>query len=139
LCTVFATFAPFLTLPQKLGGYRFALPELNQRIALPKSIRKYFSKAYYACDLYWPDQKIAVEYDSDQFHTGSDRIANDSNKRNALASIGIQVVSVTRQQLYNSKELESVAQTVAKQMSRRLQLNRDSFLSTHRALRRELL
>ena len=131
--------AIFLTLPYMLGGYAFALPELNKRITLTKTARKYFNKGYYICDLYWPKSKTAVEYDSDQQHTGSDRIANDSKRRNALASMGIKVVSVTKQQLYSSVELERAARTIAKHMNRRLFTTKSEFYAMHRELRKQLL
>jgi len=130
--------AMFLTLPRMLGGYGFGLPELNERILLSKTARKEFGKAFYVCDMFWPDEKVAVEYDSDQHHTGSDRIANDSKRRNALASSGISVVSVTKYQLYSSLELGRVAITIAGHMNKRLYSGRN-FSAAHRELRKQLL
>jgi len=129
----------FLTLPYKQGGYGFTMPELNHRITLPKATRRYFSKNYYVCDLFWPDTKVAVEYDSDRFHTGSERIANDSVKRNALALAGTRVISVTRRQLYKSSELEGAVRTIAMYMGRRLFSKKSDFPTAHRELRRQLL
>jgi len=129
----------FLTLPKMLGGYGFNVPELNKRIALSKTARKYFNKDYYACDLFWADGRIAVEYDSDQQHTGSDRIANDSKRRNILASTGIRVITVTKQQLYSSLELERAARTIASQMNRRLFSKKSNFYTVHQNLRKQLL
>jgi len=131
--------AIFLTLPFMLGGYGFDMPELNYRITLVKAARKNFNKDYYVCDIFWPDEKIGVEYDSDQQHTGSDRIAKDSKRRNALNSIGIRVVSVTKQQLHCPVELESVARTIAKHKNRRLFLNKSRFDKAHKELRKQLL
>ncbi|MCL2826363.1 MAG: hypothetical protein FWD72_03050, partial [Eggerthellaceae bacterium] len=131
--------AMFLTLPFKLGGYGFSMPKLNHRITLPKSARGYFSKKYYVCDLFWPDGKVAVEYDSDQNHTGSERIANDSNKRNALAMAGVRVVSITRLQLFSSSEFESSARTIALHLGRRLFSKKSGFPAAHRELRKLLL
>ena len=131
--------AMLLTLPFKLGGYGFLAPELNHRINLSKTARRHFRKQYYVCDLFWPGKELAVEYDSDQNHTGSERIANDSNKRNALASAGINVVSVTKRQLYNSPEFESSARTIAHHMGRRLFSKKSNFAAAHRELRRQLL
>jgi len=131
--------AMFLTLPYMLGGFGFDLPELNRRITLSQKARKYFTKSYYVCDLFWPNEKVAVEYDSDQQHTGSERIANDSNRRNALTSAGVNVVSVTRQQLYSVAELESVARTIAGHMQKRLFSKKSNFYARHRDLRRLLL
>jgi len=128
-----------LTLPYMLGGFGFELPELNKRITLSKNARKYFDKDYYVCDLYWPEKKIAVEYDSDQQHTGSERIASDSKRRNALSTSGINVVSITKQQLYSSTELESAARTIAGYMQRRLFSKKSNFYARYHELRRQLL
>jgi len=131
--------AMFLTLPYNMGGFRFELPELNKRIVLTKTARKYFNKEYYVCDLFWSNKKIAVEYDSDQQHTGSDRIASDSKRRNVLDSSGIRVVSVTKQQLYSGAELERAARTIAKHMGRRLRIKESNFYAAHNELREQLL
>ena len=131
--------AMFLTLPYMMGGYGFSLPELNMRIDLIKNARKYFNKNYYVCDLFWPDEKIAVEYDSDQQHTGSERIANDSGRRNALLSLGISVISVTKLQLYSRAGLERAARSIAVQMNKRLFPSKSNFSYAHGELRKQLL
>jgi len=131
--------AMFLTLPYKLGGYGFSIPKLNHRILLSKTERKYFSKEYYVCDLFWPETKTAVEYDSDLFHTGSDRIANDSKRRNALTSIGVSVITVTKQQLYNSNELGRVSRVLSGYLGKRVRFEESSFSTAHQKLRKQLL
>ena len=131
--------AMFLTLSKMFGGFGFDLPELNKRINLSKQASKVFGKDYYVCDIYWADTKTAVEYDSDQQHTGSDRIARDSIRRNTLASSGINVVTVTKQQLYSSIELTRAAQSIAKHMGRRLFSRKGNFYAKHHELRKQLL
>jgi len=131
--------AMFLTLPYMLGGFGFDLPEMNKRIILSKSAKKDYKKDYYVCDIFWSDEKIAVEYDSDQHHTGSDRIANDSIRRNTLESSGIRVVTVTKQQLFSSSELERVARTIANHMDKRLFSKKSKFDTAHKELRKQLL
>ena len=131
--------AMFLTLPYMLGGYGFDLPELNKRIDLPKTARREFNKDFYVCDIFWPKEKIAVEYDSDQQHTGSDRIASDSKRRNVLTSLGIRVTSVTKQQLFSSVELDRIAKVISKQMNKRLFPSKNNFAAANRELRKQLL
>ena len=131
--------AMLLVLPYQLGGYGFPKPILNHRIDLPKAARRFFRKSYYVCDLYWASAKVAVEYDSDQQHTGTERIANDSERRNALALSGVKVVSVTRRQLFSKTELESSARTIAGHLGRRLQFKRSRFDAVHQELRNQLL
>ena len=122
-----------------LGGFGLDQPELNKRIDLSKKASKVFGKDHYVCDMFWTDKKIAVEYDSDQQHTGSDRIASDSIRRNTLESSGIKVVTITKQQLYNSIELTRAAQTIAGHMGRRLFSRKCNFNTKHQELRKQLL
>jgi hypothetical protein len=128
-----------LTLPPLLGGYRFPLPILNGRIVPGKSAKASSSKSYYSCDLFWPDLDLAVEYDSDHFHTGAERIASDSKRRNSLALIGIVVITVTSRQIRSIVEFEKVARQIAGNMDRRLQVKSPQFLKAQRELRGHLL
>jgi very-short-patch-repair endonuclease len=126
-----------LTLPHMQGGYGILAPKLNSRIRLAKTARRNASKSYYVCDLFWPDYDLAVEYDSDEYHTGPDRIANDSKRRNALASVGIMVITVTKKQIGHIGELEKAARLICDNMGRRLQLPAN-FAIKRSVLRREL-
>ena len=128
-----------LTLPYLLGGFGLITPELNGRIIIPKAIRKSASRASFACDLYWPDYALAVEYDSDQYHTGSKRIADDAKRKNALASLGVTIITITKQQIYNPAELEKAARLLAKNMDKRLLYDKPRFAVAHHELRKLLL
>lgn len=128
-----------LTLPYKLGGFGLIMPELNSRIIPSKMVRRSANKASYACDLYWPDYALAVEYDSDQYHTGSARIADDAKRKNILASLGITVITITKRQIYSSAELEKAARLLAKNMDRRLLHKKQDFGAPQHELRKQLL
>ena len=134
-----AKLAILLTLPYKLGGYHFPMPEHNSRIVPVKTEKKSASKKSYACDLYWPDHGLAIEYDSDSYHTGPERIASDSKRRNALELMGVTVITVTNQQLRNIPELEKVAYALAGHMKKRLRYINPSFSAAHRELHRLLI
>jgi hypothetical protein len=131
--------AMLLTLPFKLGGYGFIQPELNYRIVPTSQARSSVSKNFYSCDLYWPDYLLAVEYDSDLFHTGSERISTDSKKRNSLATLGITVITVTKKQLLDVKEFDKVAKQLATQMERRIQFTNPDFVKARWELRQQIL
>ena len=136
-----------LTLPYKYGGFGFPKPVLNARVAPRKADRRteqrteqmagrrITGKEYYVCDLYWPDHALAVEYDSTQFHTGSAHITDDSKKRNALTAMDIKPITVTAQQLYDSREFESVAAVLAKRIGKRLVYKNPGFEAAHYGLR----
>ncbi|MCL2826466.1 MAG: hypothetical protein FWD72_03580 [Eggerthellaceae bacterium] len=128
-----------LTLPYLLGGFGLAMPELNSRIVPTKTAKASSSKTFYACDLYWPGFGLAVEYDSDLQHTGSAKIAEDAKKKNALNLIGVEVITVTKLQLYSSPELEKVAKIIATYLGKRLKFDNPGFSAAHRELRDQLL
>ena len=132
-----------LTLPYKLGGYGLPAPELNKRIDI-KNSGKYSGKlkagkSYYVCDLFWAKEKLAIEYDSDIYHTGADRIASDSEKRLILAMLGITVVTVTNKQIRNRLEFENLVKLIAGKLHKRLWYKKPQFLIAERELRDLLL
>ena len=130
--------AILLTLPYRLGGYHLLKPKHNDRIVPVKTARNNVSKKYYECDLFWPDYDLAVEYDSDRYHTGASRIAEDAGKRNALALMGITVITVTSQQFTSISEFEKVAQTIALCLNKRMQYKKEALYKAQRELRRLL-
>lgn len=128
-----------LCLPPRLGGYGLPLPYLNYRVNVPKDGRKAASNRYYLCDMFWPDARLDVEYDSDREHTGPDRIAADAKRRNGLASLGITVIAVTKQQAFNCDAMDEVAHGIAKQLGRRLRMGGKDWVKARADLRRQLL
>ena len=132
--------AMLLSLPHSWGGFGLPKPKLNVAIEIPQKIKHLFTNDYYVCDLFWDDVSIAIEYDSTQWHTGADRIANDAAKRNALELIGIKVVTVTNRQIKSSTELEVVARLIAKAFGKRLRTSRGyDFRARHTELRNKVL
>ncbi|MDO4442558.1 MAG: hypothetical protein Q4B69_01615 [Slackia sp.] len=134
-----AVLAALLHVPRSRGGYGLPKPLANYRIDMRRGDSKAAGGSYYVCDLYWPDARLCVEYDSDMFHTGSERIASDSSRRNALAFRGISVVSVTRRQIMSREEMDRVAHLLAKKLGVRFSSPLYDFGERQRALRAELL
>jgi len=133
-----------LTLPHKLGGYGLPMPVLNKRIELRKSGKRrsgksYSGKSYYKCDFFWPSDNLAVEYDSDFYHTGADRIASDSQKRLDLTALGITVITITNRQVRNKVEFETIAKLIAGKLHKQLRYKKSRFQIAERELRGFLL
>lgn len=128
-----------LCLPYRLGGYGFVPPCLNYRIDVGAHARKMASKQFYRCDLYWPEAKLAIEYDSDAEHLGSRNAANDSSRRNALDALGVDVISVTTLQIASRVEVEKIANHIGKRLGKRVQYKEPSFSVANLKLRTELL
>ena len=127
--------AMLLCLPRAQGGYGLPLPLLNHEVVL-RSARKTAWKKTYCCDLFWPEGSLAVEYDSDMFHTGSKRIAHDSKRRNALLSAGIAVVTVTTAQIKDAREIDEIAVVLSQALGRRARTSMKGLMTRRHELRR---
>ncbi len=113
-----------LTLPKRLGGFGLPAPVLNHKISTSHGLRQaVFGKAFY-CDLFWPNAKLALEYDSDEFHTGSKKIERDARRRNALSSLGITVITATKRQIDNRDVLNQLATQLSKHLEIRMRIER---------------
>jgi very-short-patch-repair endonuclease len=109
----------YFSLPRSLGGHGLPKPTLNLRYNVEGEVRRVADRSHYRGDLCWPEAGVAVEYDSDAAHTGSDRIAADTRRRNALAAMGVTVLGVTRPQLHSRSELDRVAHIVGMRLGTR--------------------
>jgi len=131
--------AIMLVLPHRLGGYGFPKPLHNYRIEVPASVRKTTGKSNYYCDMYWPGRKVTAEYDSDAFHTGPERIAKDAIRRNALSSMGVTVVTVSRMQVFGAQKRRELAAVLSKLLGKRLQFPVKGFANRCAELLEQLL
>ena len=156
-----------LSLPTSLGGFGLPAPELNypirilgngvsldDRVSLGDELplgdasfspatntrpsSKFLAEKTLRCDLCWPDKRFALEYDSDQFHSGREKLNKDSRRRALLESAGIHVVSVTKKQVLGMTALKEIANITAKQLGVRLRIRRRDFDERHLLLKREL-
>jgi hypothetical protein len=127
-----------LMLPYRDGGYAFGKPMLNYEIAIDADGRALAGHGGYRCDLYWPERRVAVEYDSDMFHTGPERIASDARRRNMLDYMGTTVVTVTRAQLMSPLDFGGVAKQLSRHLGKRLRMEQPAFGERHRHLRNQL-
>lgn len=125
--------ALLLSMLRRRGGYGLPAPVLNCRIELA-------GQRSFACDLLWRKEKIVIEYDSDQWHAASVKLASDSRRRSALGANGYQVISVTNAQLMHAEDMDNVALALARALGKRLRgLSDSSFKVKQRAFRHELL
>ena len=128
-----------LCLPCRYGGYGLPFPALNRTVVPRASDAPFTSQRSYVCDLYWEKARLDVEYDSDQFHAGAEKLALDARRRSELALLGVQVISVTRKQLGSERETEKVARAIARVLGVQIRTSRvEGWRYRHQALRREL-
>lgn len=130
--------AMLLTLPYRMGGYGLKQPLLNHRIDLGRRERRIAGKSYLVCDLYWPEAKLDVEYDGGH-HEDPEQMLKDSMRRDALLSMGITVLTVTKWQLENGGSMNAIAHAVAEHTGKRLRYVDPDFTRANRQLHRDLL
>lgn len=128
-----------LCLPRKHGGYALPKPHINYRIEIPDAMRNLTDRRYFSADFCWPEHRLIVEYDSDAHHTGPDRIARDSARRNALNSMGYRVITLTTRQLFDAAEFDRVAQQIAHHLGIRQRPVDYNLEERREALRADLL
>lgn len=104
-----------LCLPPSLGGFGLPRPALNFPIETNEG-----GIVMRRCDLYWPDQRFALEYDSDTFHSDASKLHLDSSRRSTLEKAGVHVVSVTKNQVFDRGQLFNLATIVSKRLGKRL-------------------
>lgn len=104
-----------LCLPPSLGGFGLPRPELNFPIETNEG-----GIVMRRCDLYWPDQRFALEYDSDTFHSDASKLHLDSSRRSTLEKAGVHVVSVTKNEVFDRGQLFNLATIVSKRLEKRL-------------------
>lgn len=109
-----------LTLPYRSGGFNLPRPQMNYQIRLDKRRRSDGDSLHYFCDLFWPEHGLAVEYDSD-FHASSFKIGKDAYRKNALLDHGIDVITITKRQMFNMDEFNQTARVIARKLGVRHQ------------------
>ncbi|MFN8025705.1 MAG: type IV toxin-antitoxin system AbiEi family antitoxin domain-containing protein [Acidimicrobiia bacterium] len=75
-------------LKQLLRRHRLPMPRFQYEV---RSGDRFVARV----DAAYPDQKVAIEYDSYEHHTGHKAHVRDSRRRNALVGLGWSVISVT--------------------------------------------
>lgn len=125
--------AMLLFLPHRMGGQALKKGQLNQIVAANDYTHALTGKAFLKCDILWPETRLCVEYDSDQRHTGSDRIAEDASRRAALTYLGYEVVTMTRRHVLDLNAFNNIALLLRKCLKMR-----DRGVASPREKQREL-
>ena len=124
-----------LTLPMRLGGYGLPEPVLNFKTPVE---REDGGVSEFRVDYYWPEAELVAEYDSDTDHTGATKIAQDSERRDALIAAGKQVITITNGQISDVKKSNELASMLAKKLGYRLRFRLRDWQKKNLNLRREL-
>ncbi|WP_172136459.1 hypothetical protein [Adlercreutzia sp. ZJ473] len=127
-----------LTLPLRMGGYALPKPALNERIVLTESQRKLIDREAITPDMLWRGARLALEYESDEWHSGDERFVRDSRHRNDLKALGYDVVTVTNAELKSLREMDRIASGIARRLGVRMRVSLDDHDARKLALRTSL-
>lgn len=129
--------------PTCLGGYGLGHPLHNYRIPKPEyQDRKACELSEFECyslDLALPEKRLALEYDSDRWHVGSERINRDAKRRNALVGMGWTVITVTNGQIRTVSGCEEIAREIAAVTGKRIRIQTSDFRDRQEEMRSVVL
>lgn len=111
--------ALMLCLPKTAGGYGLPKPQMNRVLPLDAETGR-----VRVADLFWPEAKIAVEYDSDAFHAEKEKLRRDALRRNQLESQSVTVLTATAEHLSSLAALDELAGQIARALGRSLHRGR---------------
>lgn len=131
--------AMLLSLPCAMGGRGLEKPSLNHEIIVTRRSGRFKETRAYRIDFYWPSAKLGLEYDSDQRHTGPDRIARDARRRNDLESMGITMLTATNNQVKSLWEFNKLADIVARRLNTQIRPRCKDYPARQRTLHKRLM
>lgn len=108
-----------LCLPRSLGGYGISTPVLNAKRPVTKSAGSLTFSKHLIPDLYWPQQRLDVEYDSEEFHSSPDRLAAGARRTLALRAMHVEVVSITYDIISDSTAFNTTARMIVRRLGMR--------------------
>lgn len=109
-----------LGLPSTLGGEELGMPLMNHKVDLSDEATRILGQRYCLCDLYWPKERVCVEYNGKEYHRGYERNTHDRKRELALGSMGVFVLTAANDQLVNATQFDFFAKQVAKALGKRI-------------------
>lgn len=130
--------ALMLGLPASLGGYGLGLPHMNTKVNIAEGQAQRTNYRRYHCDLYWPEQRVALEYNSREFHLNEKAAERDASRVNDLLGSGIKTVAITRGHIADPAKIDVVAKSLAALMGKRVRTTYTDMNERHARLRKQL-
>lgn len=119
--------------PRSDGGLGYRGAVMNERVDVPRELRRHYSSPYFELDIYAPRHHAALEYDGDE-HASLGRRTHDVDRASALASMGIEARNVTAQHFSRQLELHRVLAWFADRLGLHIDMDAD-FQRRQNALR----
>ena len=128
-----------LCMPPELGGYGLPRPTLNMPLSLPSRWSRLLGVPYVRPDLCWPRERLALKYDSRQYHSLEQERDHDDDRRCALEELGFTVISLRTKRFMDPRRFdELVRNRIAPRLGIEPPHGGDEFWRSLHAARREL-
>lgn len=113
----------------KLAGFGLGGVRLNKTLDVDGRAKRFTDMEKITPDLYWPEHKLAIEYESTENHgayvstrellsINRRRLASDSERRRTYKAMGIEALTVTDGEFCNYNEVERIAKLLAQKMGK---------------------
>lgn len=131
----------FLTLPHRLGGCGFRGGVFNHKIRLNEEGARALGQAYCHADLYFPQHRLIVEYDSFLHHRTAAAQGKDAERSIVLERQPrrrYQVIHVHTSQLYNRTAFHQLFLRIAATIGKRVRIRAVRYKQMFQKLRQML-
>lgn len=134
--------ALFFHVGQRRGGFGLGEIRLNEKVPIKPEWQKVLNVRYLKTDEIFESrwgQKIAVEYQGWDWHTGRGRIVYDNRRRLALEDEGYTVFFITRADFENLHIMTMIANRIARILDLKPRSERPEILKKRRELHKKLI
>lgn len=112
---------------RKDGFYGCTGLELNKPIQLSNKASKIAGQKVVVVDILCKKSKVAIEYNSAQYHENSIQGQKDSRRRDALVLDGWKVISITPEQFYDEDTFHVIAIQILKSLGQNSRIRSKNF------------
>ena len=124
-----------LGMPARFGGFGLSGFKMNSKVSFGELGRTLTSKEYCSPDLLWESCKLDVEYNGAEWHSGSEKMAEDMLRRQALTLEGYTVLTVDKGVIVNPQRMRELANEISLRVKgRRVRMRAATFESASREL-----
>ena len=107
------SLALMLSLPVGYGGLGLPKPRLNVAIDVSSQRGALSDADQVTPDFLWPEERVALEYDSGEFHAGKPGLGRDAARANTLTAMGYRVFRATPWQVRSLAGIELLGRQLA--------------------------
>lgn len=124
--------------PLSLGGYALPVPVSNYLLKASDEVLALRNRTSLIVDFAWPKKRLTVEYDSTQWHSGDEKLVQDSIRRNAIKQLGFEVITVTNREFNSISAMDNIVEDIKRKLGIRSNYCPSDYYAKKTALRRSL-